>query len=74
MMSLGKYDRVFLSRLDRAGLHRALWLMRRQNARPCEANPVAAQYDGLATVSSVQAEYRRRGWKVPKPTRSARVR
>lgn len=69
MAYIGDYDREFLASLDRKGLRRALWLMRRQDARPWESNPAAAQYDGLATASSVRAEYRRRGWKVPKPTR-----
>lgn len=67
------YDRKFLAGLDRAGLRRALWLLRRQDARPDEINPAAAQYDRLATASSVRAEYRRRGWKVPKPTRAERA-
>ena len=66
------YDRAFLARLDRADLRRALWLTRRQDARPHEINPAAAQYDGLATPASVRAEYRRRGWKVPKPTLAER--
>lgn len=69
-ISLGKYDCKFLARLPRAELHTALWYCRRQDARPYEANPAAAQYDGLATSSSVRAEYRRRGWRVPKITRS----
>jgi len=63
-----EYDKVFLSRLDEEDLRRALWFLRRQAARPHESNPAAAQYDGLATVGSVRAEYKRRGWKVPKPT------
>lgn len=67
--NIGKYDRAFLARLDRSGLRRALWYLRRQDARPYEPNPAAAQYDGLATASSVRAEYRRRGWKIPKPSR-----
>ena len=66
------YKRDFLARLNRAGLRRALWYTRRQAARPAEINPAAAQYDGLATPSSVRAEYRRRGWKVPKATISER--
>lgn len=66
------YDRQFLSRLDRHGLRRALWLLRRQSTRPLDVNPAAAQFDNLATVSSVRAEYRRRGWKVPKATRAER--
>lgn len=68
----GTYDRTFLGRLDRDGLRRALWLLRRQDARPGEVNPAAAQYDGHATAGSVRAEYRRRGWKVPGPTRRER--
>lgn len=68
-MSMG-YKRDFLAALDRSGLRRALWLTRRQDARPNEINPAAAQYDGLATPASVRAEYRRRGWKIPKPTRA----
>lgn len=68
-----RYKPSFLAGLDRAGLRRALWLTRRQDARPHEINPAAAQYDGLATASSVRAEYKRRGWKVPKPTRAERV-
>lgn len=65
------YDRAFLAGLDRAGLRRALWLLRRQDARPFEVSPAAAQYGvaRLATTSSVRAEYRRRGWKIPRPTR-----
>lgn len=64
-----RFDRKFLSALDRAGLRRTLWLLRRQDARPSEPNPAAAQYDRLATAGSVRAEYRRRGWKVPRLTR-----
>lgn len=67
------YNRAFLASLDRADLRRALWFVRRQNARPHEINPAAAQYDNLATPSSVRAEYRRRGWKIPKPSRAERV-
>lgn len=67
------YKKEFLSSLDRSNLRRALWLMRRQEARPREINPAAAQYDGLATPNSVRAEYRRRGWKIPAPTRMERV-
>ena len=72
-MNIGEYDRAFLGRLDRKELRRALWYMRRQDARPQEANPAAAQYDGLATAGSVRAEYRRRGWKIPKPTNAERA-
>ncbi len=67
------YKHDFLAALDRAGLRRALWLTRRQDARPHEINPAAAQYDRLATAASVRAEYRRRGWKVPKPSRAERA-
>ena len=63
-------DREFLSKLDRAGLRRALWLLRRENARPYEVNPAAAQYSGLATLRGVHNEYRRRGWKLPKATKN----
>lgn len=66
---MGDYNRGFLAKLDRSGLRRALWLLRRQDARPHELNPAAAQYDELATTSSVRAEYRRRGWKLPKRTK-----
>ena len=62
----------FLASLDRSDLRRALWLLRRQRARPREINPAAAQYDNLATESQVRAEYRRRGWTLPKPTRAER--
>lgn len=72
MRGIGDYDRSFLARLDRAGLRRALRLLRRQDARPGEVNPAAAQYDGHATAGSVRAEYRRRGWKIPKPARVER--
>lgn len=58
------YAPAFLQSLTRAQLRRALWLTRRQAARPDEINPAAAQYDGLATPASVRAEYRRRVWKV----------
>jgi hypothetical protein len=64
-----RFDRDFLAALDRKGLRRALWYTRRQDARPWEPNPAAAQYDRLATPASVRAEYKRRGWKIPKPTR-----
>lgn len=67
------YRSDFLAALDRAGLRRALWLLRRQDAHPFEINPAAAQYDNLATPASVRAEYHRRGWKVPKPTRAERA-
>lgn len=67
-MTLGRFDRVFLAGLDRSELRRALRLVRRQDARPDEVNPAAAQYDGLATAASVRAEYRRRSWKVPQRT------
>jgi hypothetical protein len=73
MVIMKNYDREFLAGLDRSGLRRALWLLRRQDARPAEVNPAAAQYDNLATPSSVRAEYRRRGWKVPRLTRAERV-
>jgi len=63
----------FLAALDRSQLRRALWLLRRQDARPYEINPAAAQYDSLATAGSVRAEYRRRGWKVPKLTQAERT-
>lgn len=66
MLNLGKFDKSFLARIDRAGLERALQLLRQQKAHPSESNPAAAQYDGLATIGSVRAEYRRRGWVVPK--------
>ncbi len=66
------FDRQFISSLDRQGLRRALWFMRKQQARPHEINPAAAQYDRLATVRSVVAEYRRRGWKLPRRTASER--
>lgn len=62
--------RSFLAGITRSSLRRALWFLRRQDARPNEINPAAAQYDGLATVASVRAEYRRRGWRVPRPTRA----
>lgn len=67
-----RFDRGFLARLDMVELRRALWFVRRQQARPWETNAAAAQYDGLATPSSVRAEYRRRGWKVPRPTLAER--
>jgi hypothetical protein len=72
LRGVGDYDRKLLASLDRAGLRRALWLLRRQDARPHEVNPAAAQYDSHATAGSVRAEYRRRGWKVPRPTRAER--
>jgi hypothetical protein len=70
---MSHYKSGLLVNLDRADLRRALWLLRRQDARPGEINPAAAQFDELATAASVRAEYRRRGWKVPKPTRAERV-
>lgn len=73
MASSMGYSRPFLARLDRPGLRRALWLLRRQDARPGETSPAAAQYDRLATPGSVRAEYRRRGWKVPRPSRAERA-
>lgn len=70
---IGTFNTAFVAELDRAGLRRALWLLRRQDARSREINPAAAQYDGLATASAVRAEYKRRSWKVPAPTRAERV-
>jgi len=67
-----KYDRAFIGSLDRSGLRRALWFTRRQDALPHEINPAAAQYDGLATAGAIRAEYRRRGWRLPRPTKSER--
>lgn len=55
------FDRTFLANLDKQGLRRALWLTRRQVARPYELNPAANQYIGLATASSIRAKYKRRG-------------
>ncbi len=68
-----RFDRAFIACLSRADLRRALWFLRRQDARPTEVNPAAAQYDRLATAGAVRAEYRRRGWKVPRPSRAERV-
>lgn len=67
------YDKTFLESLNRAQLRRALWFMRRQATHPHEVNPGAAQYDRLATASAVRAEYRRRGWQVPKPTKAEKA-
>jgi hypothetical protein len=67
-----KYDRSFLATLGRFDLRRALRLLRRQETRPYEVSPAAAQYDGLATAGAVRAEYRRRNWKLPKPSRFER--
>jgi len=67
------YQHSFLASLSRTGLRRALWLLRRQDARPGTVNPAAAQYDCLATTASVRAEYERRGWKVPKLSRAERA-
>lgn len=64
-----KYSRRFLARLSRSDLRRALALLRRQRARPWEVNPAAAQYDGIATWGEVVAEYRRRGWVLPRAAR-----
>lgn len=62
--------RQLLALFDRANLRRAMWLLRREHARPSEPNAPAAQYDSAGiTVGMVRAEYRRRGWKVPKATR-----
>lgn len=62
-----------LQGMDRTDLRRALWLLRRQRARPHEINPAAAQYDAVATEYQVRAEYRRRGWRLPRPTRAERA-
>ena len=67
------HNAQFLASLDRTGLRQALWFVRRQNARPHELNQAAAQYDNLATPASVRAEYRRRNWKVPRPTFAERA-
>lgn len=47
-----RYDRQFLAGLDREGLRRALRLLRREAARPMEANYAAAQYFRLATTAA----------------------
>lgn len=65
-------QRAFLAGQLRTDLRRILWALRREEARPHEVNYAAAQLDGIATASQVRAEYRRRGWKVPKPTRAER--
>lgn len=67
-----RFNRQFLTELGRADLRRALWLLRRQDARPHELNPAAAQYDGLATTAAVRAEYIRRRWVLPKITQGER--
>lgn len=68
-----RYDKEFLQSLDKAGLRRALWHVRRAEAFPYESNPAVAQYDGLATLGSVRAEYRRRGWAWPKYQKGERA-
>jgi hypothetical protein len=69
---IGEYDREFLAKLDRQMLRRALFYLRIQDRFPTISNPAAAQYDGWATTGSVRAEYRRRGWKIPKITKAER--
>lgn len=60
-----------LAAFDREDLRRALWYTRREASRPREVNPAAAQYAIVGvTAAKIRAEYRRRGWKVPKPTRA----
>ncbi len=66
------YRPGFLTNFSRTDLRHALWLLRRERARPYESNPAAAQFDSHATEGSVRAEYRRRGWKLPRPTRDER--
>jgi hypothetical protein len=66
---MNSYNREFIARLDRFDLRRALRFLRRQESRPNEVNPAAAQYDRLATVGSIRAEYRRRNWKLPKKSK-----
>jgi hypothetical protein len=68
-----RFKPTFLTKLDRTGLRRALWLLRRQDTHPAENDPAANQYFGLATASAVRAEYARRGWKLPKPSRAERA-
>ena len=60
------YDRAFLAGQDRRGLLRAFRFLRMQDCDPSTPNAAAAQYDRLATVSSIRAEFKRRGWKAPK--------
>lgn len=57
--------REALAGWTRPMLRRALWLLRRQHARPSEPNPAAAQYDSVTTLRAVRAEYKQRGWKLP---------
>jgi hypothetical protein len=66
---VARFDRGILGRMDRLDLRRALVLLRYQDAHPRESNPAAAQYDGIATTGSVRAEYRRRGWSLPRARR-----
>lgn len=62
--------RATLQAFQRPSLRRALWLLRREAARPHELNAPAAQYESAGiTVGMVRAEYRRRGWRLPKATR-----
>lgn len=65
-----KNDRKFLAQCDKPMLRRALWLLRRMNARPYESNPAGMQLWHLATLRGVHAEYKRRGWKLPKATKA----
>jgi len=65
-----KNDRAFLATLDRPRLRHALALLRRMNARPHESNPAGMQLWRLATLRGVHAEYKRRGWKLPKATKA----
>lgn len=63
---------VSLAGWTRPELRSVLWLLRRQHARPSEPNPAAAQYDSVTTLRAVRAEYKRRGWKLPKCTQAER--
>lgn len=62
------FDRSFLANLDRSGLRRALWLLRRQDARPSEINPAAAQprlrYSARTDDAVASPSY----WKTPRRT------
>lgn len=64
-----------LHSMDRSFLRHCLRHLRRYHSSPREANPAGAQCaDAGLTLALVRAEYRRRGWKVPKPTRWERSR
>ncbi len=65
-----EFAEEILPKFTRQDLRHALRTLRYEAIHPSEPNPYAAQLEsGGVTIRRIYAEYRRRGWKIPKRTR-----